>query len=52
MAKILVGLNSDFANALELQKHYIELDDMVHIATKVEYQLKRKGSTRIGSFST
>lgn len=36
MAKILVGLNSDFANALELQKHYIELDDVVHIATKVE----------------
>ncbi|XP_052185202.1 uncharacterized protein LOC127796838 [Diospyros lotus] len=47
MAKFLVGLNCDIADVVELQ-HYVELDDMVHMAIKMERQLKRKGSTRIG----
>lgn len=46
MAKFLVGLNCDIANMVELQ-HYFRLDDMVHMAIKVNQQLKRIGSTRI-----
>ncbi|GKV06999.1 hypothetical protein SLEP1_g18811 [Rubroshorea leprosula] len=44
MARFLHGLNRDIANVVELQ-HYVELEDMVHMATKVEWQLKRKGAT-------
>ncbi|XP_052888020.1 uncharacterized protein LOC108468222 [Gossypium arboreum] len=39
------GLNRDIANVVELQ-HYIEVVDMVHMAIKVERQLKRKGPSR------
>ena len=42
-ARFLNGLNRDIANVVELQ-HYVELEDMVHIAIKVERQLKRKGT--------
>ncbi|XP_052483251.1 uncharacterized protein LOC128036927 [Gossypium raimondii] len=45
MARFLAGLNRDIANIVELQ-HYVEVMDMVHMAIKVEKQLKRKGSTR------
>jgi len=38
MARFLNGLNRDIANVVELQ-HYMELEDMVHMATKVERQL-------------
>ena len=41
MARFLNGLNQDIANVVELQ-HYVELEDMVHMAIKVERQLKRK----------
>ncbi|KAI9154064.1 hypothetical protein LWI28_020487 [Acer negundo] len=50
MARFLNGLNRDIANVVELQ-HYVELNDMVHVAIKVEQQLKRKGSTRVGQNS-
>ncbi|RVW85617.1 Transposon Ty3-G Gag-Pol polyprotein [Vitis vinifera] len=43
MARFLNGLNLDIANVVELQ-HYVELEDMVHMAIKVERQLKRKGT--------
>jgi hypothetical protein len=43
MARFLNGLNRDIANVVELQ-HYMELEDMVHMAIKVERQLKRKGT--------
>ena len=43
MARFLNMLNRDIANVVELQ-HYVELEDMVHMAIKVERQLKRKGS--------
>ena len=39
MARFLQGLNRDIANVVELQ-HYVELEDMVHMAMKVERQLK------------
>ncbi|XP_052489816.1 uncharacterized protein LOC105763661 [Gossypium raimondii] len=45
MARFLAGLNRDIANIVELQ-HYVEVMDMVHMAIKVEKQLKRKGPTR------
>ena len=32
------GLNREIANILELQ-HYVELEDMVHLAIKIERQL-------------
>ena len=51
MARFLNGLNRDIANVVELQ-HYVELEDMVHMAMKVERQLKRKGPTKYSSVST
>ena len=33
--RFLNGLNQDIANVVELQ-HYVELEDMVHMAVKVE----------------
>jgi len=45
MARFLNGLNRDIANVVELQ-HCVELEDMVHMETKVERQIKRRGSTR------
>ncbi|GKV11625.1 hypothetical protein SLEP1_g22866 [Rubroshorea leprosula] len=44
MARFLHGLNPDIANVVELQ-HYVELEDMVHMAMKVQRELKRKGAT-------
>ena len=35
MARFLNGLNWDIANVVELQ-HYVELEDIVHMAIKVE----------------
>ena len=43
MARFLNELNRDIANLVELQ-HYVELEDMVHMAIKMERQLKRKGT--------
>ncbi|KAH9704946.1 Endonuclease [Citrus sinensis] len=53
MARFLHGLNQDIANVVDLQ-HYVELEDMVHMAMKVEGQLKKKSSTRtnLGSSSS
>ena len=36
MARFLNRLNRDIANVVELQ-HYVELEDMVHMAIKVEW---------------
>ncbi|KAL4340949.1 hypothetical protein GQ457_08G027670 [Hibiscus cannabinus] len=53
MARFLAGLNHDIAEKVELQ-HYVEIEDMIHMAIKVEEQQKRKGTTRpsTNSFST
>ncbi|KAM7469534.1 hypothetical protein LguiA_007717 [Lonicera macranthoides] len=45
MARFLGGLNCEIANAVELQP-YVEMEDMVHMAIKIERQLKRRGSAR------
>ena len=42
MARFLVGLNREISNLVKLL-HYVELEDMVHMAIKIENQLKRKG---------
>jgi hypothetical protein len=44
MTRFFNGLNRDIANVVELH-HYVELEDMVHMAMKVERQL-RKGHAR------
>ena len=36
MVRFLNGLNRDIANVVELQ-HYVELENMVHMAIKVEW---------------
>jgi hypothetical protein len=50
MARFLNGLNRDISNVVELQQ-CVELEDMVHMATKVERQIKRRGSTRFQTYS-
>jgi hypothetical protein len=45
MARFLNGLNKEIANDVELQ-HGVELEDMVHMAMKVERQITRRGSMR------
>ena len=47
MVRFLAGLNREITNIVELQ-HYVELEDMVHMAMKVERQLKQRGSSRFG----
>ena len=41
MARFLSGLNPDIANIAKLH-HYVEMEDMVHTAIKVERQLKKR----------
>ncbi|XP_057485167.1 uncharacterized protein LOC130771560, partial [Actinidia eriantha] len=43
MARFLNGLNREIANTIELH-HYVELEDLVHMAIKVERQLKKSGT--------
>ena len=40
MARFINGLNREIVNLMELQ-HYVEFEDMVHIATKMERHIKR-----------
>ena len=47
MARFLAGLNREIANIVELQ-HYVELEDMVHMAMKVKRQLKGRSGSRFG----
>jgi hypothetical protein len=49
MARFVSGLNREIANVVELQ-HYVELEDVVHMAIKVERQLRR-GRTAKPDFS-
>jgi len=51
MARFLNRLNRDIVNVVKLQ-HCVELEDMVHIATKVERQIRRRGSTHFQTNST
>ena len=51
MARFLHGLNRDIADVVEMH-HYVELEEMVHQAIKVEQQLKRRGHLRKTSNSS
>ena len=51
MARFLHELNQEIHNKVEMQ-HYVELEDMVHIAIKVEQQHKRGGRAAHNSGST
>ena len=48
MARFLAGLNREIQNVVELQ-HYVELEDMVHMAIKIENQVKRRGTSNTRS---
>ncbi|XP_050896756.1 uncharacterized protein LOC127103548 [Lathyrus oleraceus] len=48
MARFLHGLNHDISDIVELH-HYVEMDELVHQAIKVEQQLKRKSQARRNS---
>ena len=48
MACFLNGLNREIANVVKLQ-HYVEIEEMVQKAVKIEQQLKRRGNTRPSS---
>jgi len=50
MSRFLNGLNRDISNVVKLQS-YVELEELVHLAIKVERQLKRKGSTQPEAYS-
>ena len=45
MARFIGGLHKEIADRVELQ-HYVELEELVHLAIKVEKQLKPRGATR------
>lgn len=51
MTRFLSGLNREIANVVELQ-HSKEVEDMVHMAMKVERRLKTKGTSRYTSVSS
>ena len=44
MARFLAGLNRQTQKVVELE-HYVELENMVHMAIKIENQVKRRDST-------
>eukprot|EP00257_Ricinus_communis_P024652 XP_025012066.1 uncharacterized protein LOC112533816 [Ricinus communis] len=48
MARFLHGLNKDITNLVELQD-YVEMEDMLHMAIKIEWQLKQKSYGHISS---
>jgi hypothetical protein len=50
MSTFLSGLNKDIANVVELQP-YMDLEDLVYLAIKMEKRMKRKSSTRLGAYS-
>lgn len=45
MARFLCGLNREIQDQVEL-RHYLDLDEMLQMAIKVEQQLKRQGVGR------
>ena len=51
MARFLNGLNFEIRDRVEMH-HYVEIEDMVHMAVKIEKQLKRGGGSRINIWKT
>ena len=50
MARFLNGLNREIANKVKLQ-HYVEIEEIVHKAIKIEQQLKRGNTCATPSLS-
>ena len=48
MERFLAGLNREIQNLVELH-YYVELEDMVHMAIKIENQVKRRGNSNTRS---
>ena len=48
LARFLAGLNRQIQKVVELQ-HYVELENMVHMAIKIENQVKRRDNTNTRS---
>jgi hypothetical protein len=46
MTRFFNEVNGDIANIVELQ-HYVELENMAHMKTKVERKVKRMGSSQL-----
>jgi hypothetical protein len=42
MTRLFNELNREITNVVELQ-HYVEVKNMIHMATKMKRQLKKKG---------
>jgi hypothetical protein len=51
MTRFINGPSREIANVVELQ-HYVEFEDMVYIAMKVERHIKRKGNICFQTNST
>ena len=51
MARFLNVLNREIANIVELQ-HYVEIEEMVYKAIKIEQQLKKRVNTRAAPSSS
>jgi len=55
MTRFLCGWNKKITNVIELQ-YYVKLEDMIHMANKIERRLKRNKSTceggNLDSFSS
>ncbi|KAJ4700576.1 Retrovirus-related Pol polyprotein from transposon 17.6 [Melia azedarach] len=51
MARFLNGLNKEISNVVELQP-YMELENLLHLALKVEKQLKKRGTNRSFSYTS
>ncbi|XP_070011764.1 uncharacterized protein [Nicotiana sylvestris] len=45
MQRFINGLNREISNVVDLQ-HYVEMEELVHMAVKVERQLKFKGQNK------
>ena len=39
MARFLAGLNCDIRDVVVVLQHYVDLEDLIHLAMKVEKQL-------------
>ena len=48
MARFLASLNRQIQNVVELQ-HYVELKNMVHMAIKIENQVKKRDNSNTRS---
>ena len=45
MARFINGLNREIANIVDLQ-HYVDIEELLHKAIKIEKQLKYKGTSK------